>query len=69
MDEDLVLYVRHIRAAKICMSGAREWGKRYNLDWTEFVKNGIPLSRLSHISDAMKDRIIEQARLEKNHGR
>ncbi len=68
-DEDLVLHVRHIRAAKICMSGARQWGARYNLDWNEFVKNGIPLRNLDHITDALKDRIVEQARLEKDHGR
>jgi hypothetical protein len=39
---ELRVYTRHIRAAKVCMGGSRQFFVKHNLDWNDFLDNGIP---------------------------
>jgi hypothetical protein len=43
--------MKHIRAAKICSAGARTWWESEGLDWTDFLRNGIPVERLKATGD------------------
>lgn len=62
---DLIVRPRHIRAAPtLCMSGARRWFKAHDLDWSDFLTNGIPASVLGQWGDPLAERAIEQARAE-----
>lgn len=49
---DRVLWPRHIRAAKICMPGARAWAASRGLDWSAFVRHGL---RVDDLSDELKN--------------
>lgn len=61
---ELRVYMRHIRAARLCSGGARDWFKRYDLDWTDFLANGVPADVLSATGDPLALRAVEQAKAE-----
>lgn len=54
--------MRDVRAAKMCSKGARKFFARHNLDWHDFLRNGIDVEILEQIDDAMCQRVIEVAR-------
>lgn len=58
------VYMRHVRAAKFCSGGARNWWKRHGLDWSDFLDNGIAEETLLQTGDALALRVIEIARNE-----
>lgn len=51
-----------LRAAKICFGGARPWFRRHELDWSDFVANGVPAERLEATGDAPALRVVAEAR-------
>jgi hypothetical protein len=57
--------MRDVRAAKMCSKGARAFFERHALDWQEFLKEGIPVETLEKIDDAMSNRVIEVARVQR----
>jgi len=57
-----VITMRDIRRAKMCSKGAREFFARHNLDWSEFLRNGIEEDKLLNTGDAMARRVVEVAR-------
>lgn len=59
---DVIVYMRHIRAAKMCSKGARTFFQRHSLDWDDFLKNGIPATKLEKTGDAMALKVVEVAR-------
>lgn len=62
------IYIRHIRGAKRCAGGTRNWWLKHNLDWKDFVKNGIDAETLLATGDPMALQVVEIARAER-HGR
>lgn len=67
---ELRVYPRHIRAAKVCMNGSRGFFTKHNLDWNDFLANGIPVRVLEEIGDPIALRAAAQAELEAgNNGR
>lgn len=65
---DLILWPRHIRAAKICMPGARRWAAAQGLDWAKFVREGMPVADMSE--ELRNDPFVVRAlaALEKENG-
>lgn len=61
---ELRVYMRHLRAEKLCSGGAREWWKRHDLNWSHFLANGIEASVLEATGDAFALRVVERARTE-----
>lgn len=63
-----VLWPRHIRAAKICMPGARRWAAAKGLDWSRFVREGYPVAAMS--DELRNDPFVVRAlaELEKENG-
>lgn len=57
----MIVTMRHIRAAKMCSRGACAFFKRHNLDWSSFLKNGIPEEELIATGDAMALQVVEVA--------
>lgn len=51
----------HIRQAKMCSSGAREFFKRHGLDWQDFLNNGIDAEKLRATGDAMAIQVVKVA--------
>lgn len=57
----VMVKMEHIRAAKMCSRGARSFFIRHGLDWSEFLKNGIPAEDLASTGDAMAIKVCEVA--------
>lgn len=68
MTEPLI-YIRHIRQAKICMNGARAWFTAHNWPWQAFITNGRPAEDFIATGDPLAMRVVEAARLEAENGR
>lgn len=45
--------VRHLRAAKFCVRGARAWATQHGLDFEHFIRHGYPASALEATDDAL----------------
>lgn len=57
----MIITMRDVRAAKMCSRGARKFFERHNLDWSDFIKNGIDAEKLLSTGDAMAVRVVEVA--------
>lgn len=66
---DLRVHPPHIRAAKICMAGSRQFFAKHDLDWNDFLANGIPVSKLEEIGDPIALRAAAEARKGADDGR
>lgn len=61
-DDDLIIRMPDVRAAFMCSRGARRFFERHDLDWSDFLKNGIAASRLLATNDHMALRLVEVTR-------
>jgi hypothetical protein len=52
MTDDIVVTVNDFRSSGICPK-ARLWFEKNGLDWRDFVRNGIPVSKLKAVGDQM----------------
>jgi hypothetical protein len=48
-----------VRACGFCLSSARTFFKRHNLDFKAFLKNGIDAEALRRCNDALANRVID----------
>lgn len=60
----IIVHVRHVRAAMFCTRGMREWLVYHGFDVTDFVKNGMPIEKWEATGDALALRVAEIARKE-----
>ena len=58
---------QHIRQAKICMKGARDWFELHGIPWSEVVSDGVAVERLEATGDFLADPVIKAAKA--GHGR
>jgi hypothetical protein len=61
-DEDVVVRIQDVRALKLCMSGARVWVAKHDLDWTTFVTQGYPASVFLAKNDGLILPVVAEAR-------
>jgi hypothetical protein len=61
---DLRVHPRHVRSAKLCLRGARDFFARYDLDYGSFLSDGVPASVLEGIGDPLGLRAVTAAREE-----
>ena len=54
--------VQDVRAAKLCLAGARPWFRRHGLDWQAFLAHGIDAARLEATGDTLAFRVTALAR-------
>lgn len=62
----VLVYLRHIRAAKICASGMKEWFDHNGIDWRR-LKTGLPVEELEATGDKLALDVAKIARAD--HGR
>lgn len=55
---DLLIRVDDIRRAGYCATGIRRWFEVQDLDFREFLKNGILATALCASGDAMAERVV-----------
>lgn len=58
-DDDFLITLKDVRRAHHCSAGARTWFKHHGLDWSDFLKNGIPASKMLETNDALAKRLVE----------
>lgn len=58
----MIITMAHIRKARMCRKGACAFFKKHNLDWTDFLKNGISAEKLVLTEDAMALQVVELCR-------
>ncbi|MCL6619129.1 MAG: hypothetical protein K6T33_05000 [Thermomonas hydrothermalis] len=54
--------IDHVRAAGMCVHGARAWFARQGLDFRAFLREGIAAETMLATGDAMALRVVEIAR-------
>ena len=62
MKDGPFFFMEDIRAAKMCSKGTRAFFKRHGLDWDTFLKEGLPVTKLEEIDDAMGHKVAGVAR-------
>ena len=58
----LIVRPNHVRQAKLCTRGARQWFALHKIDWNEFVTQGVPIERLEALKDELADRVCQCCR-------
>lgn len=58
---ELIVTVEDVRAAKMCVRGARQWFSLHRLDFADFLAHGLPKSTLAALNDELANRVIEKA--------
>lgn len=61
-EPSVIVTMKHIRKAKLCSSGARNWFALRGWDWQAFLKDGVPVERFEETGDALALRLAEVAR-------
>ena len=61
---DVIVKIEHCRQLKYCSSGIRALFKRYSMDYSDFLKNGIEAEKLlaATNNDGMANAAVEVAR-------
>lgn len=62
MNGTILVKMVHIRQAKMCSKGARDFFQRHGLDWQKFLDEGLPVEEIEATGDAMAMRVAEVAR-------
>lgn len=58
----IMVRMEHVRQARMCSHGAREFFKRHGLDWAAFLREGLPVEVIEATGDAMALQVAEAAR-------
>lgn len=60
---EVIVRMEHCRSLRYCARGVREVFRRYNLDYGDFLKNGIPADKLlaATNNDGMVQAVVEVA--------
>ena len=61
-EQNVIVTVQDLRAARLCFQGSRPWLARHGLSWQAFLANGIEAEVLEATGDALALRVIVQAR-------
>jgi hypothetical protein len=57
----VIITVSDVRASFMCTKGARAFFRRHNLDWSRFIREGLPEEEIARTNDAMALKVIEVA--------
>lgn len=70
---DILVTHGDMRRLGYCNRGAREWFARHQLDWSQFIDQGLPAPLLLATGDSMAEDVVAAARarigIEVNDGR
>lgn len=64
----VIVRVHHMREARLCMSGVRDWFSEKGYDWSDFLDNGILAEKLESHDDVIADQVCAIARKEHLNG-
>ena len=55
------VFMRHVRQAGICSRGSRAWCEENGVDWSAFLRDGVPGAALLATGDPIVARVVEAA--------
>ena len=58
------VYINDLRRFGYCAKGSRAFLKQHGLDWSLFIRDGLPVETLEKTGDAMAIKIAEAVRNE-----
>ena len=56
----VIVTITDIRLAGHCVAGARDWFKAYDLDFREFIRNGMDSDILLATGDGLAEQVVER---------
>jgi len=56
----MLITITDIRNAGHCVAGARTWFREYDLDFRDFLKNGIDSETLLATGDALAEQVVQR---------
>lgn len=65
---DVRVRMPHVRAAKLCARGARDWCARHGFDGSALMTEGLSAESLEATGDAFALRVVAIARAEEADG-
>lgn len=68
MTDDFIITVDDLRKCGMCASGVRQWFIAHNLDFKDFLANGMAASKFLDTGDAMGARAVRMVK-ENKRGR
>lgn len=60
-DRNLIITMRDIRKATQCSRGGRAFFLKHDLDWPDFLKNGIQAGKVIDTGDVMALQVVRVA--------
>lgn len=67
-ESDIIISITDVRRV-ICVQGARAWAREQNIDFRDFIRNGLPASELyGRGDDAMVQRVLEAKKEAEKNG-
>jgi len=60
---DFIVTIEDVRGIAYCSRGTRSFFKSHNMDWSVFLKDGLPASLFLNTNDAMAIKVVEQAKI------
>lgn len=69
MSDDITITIADVRQVTFCVRGTRVWFERYNLDFKQFLKDGLPASVIEGTGDALGKHVVDAARERIANGR
>lgn len=66
VSSDVIVRVKHVRKAKLCMKGMRDWFKHHGLPLPTFRREGLPVEVIEATGDKMALDVAKIAR--EDHG-
>lgn len=56
----MIITITDVRLAGHCVAGARDWFKSNDLDFREFIRNGLDADTLLALDDAIANQVIQR---------
>ena len=60
----IMVTVKHMRQAKYCVKGTKQYFNDRGWNWKQFVKSGLPAELFEGVNDAMANKLAKIARNE-----
>ena len=60
--------LRNRKGGGFCVRNSRIWARSHNLDFKDFVKNGVLASKLIETGDQLAEELVDIARERTGHG-
>lgn len=61
--------LEHARRLHYCSSGIRQFCSKYNIDFRDFIRNGIDAKELEKLDDGLSNRMINLAKEDSLNGK